>query len=93
MKKVDGVRVYEFSKDSLKKRLLKTLTVAEGSSEPMAGGSAWTLRLEGGAKFSPEEFLREAFLQPEPGDWVRTRMFAEWLTRESLIAPQASLSA
>jgi radical SAM superfamily enzyme YgiQ (UPF0313 family) len=90
LKKVDGVRVYEWSKDSLKKRLLKSLTSAEGESPK---GPVWTVRLEGGAKFSPEEFLRESFLQPEPGDWVRTRMFAEWLTPEAILTAEARESA
>ena len=68
LKKVDGVRVYELSKDSLKKRLLKSLTAEECEGPE---GKTWKVRAAAGGKFSAEEFLRQAFLLPEPGDWVR----------------------
>ena len=80
LKKVDGVRVYELSKDSLKKRLLKSLTAEECEGPE---GKTWKVRAEAAGKFSAEEFLRQAFLLPEPGDWVRTRAFARWLPQET----------
>jgi radical SAM superfamily enzyme YgiQ (UPF0313 family) len=83
LKKVDGVRVYELSKDSLKKRLLKSLTAEECDGPE---GKTWKVRAEAGGKFSAEEFLRQAFLLPEQGDWVRTLAFAQWL-------PQAAKTA
>jgi radical SAM superfamily enzyme YgiQ (UPF0313 family) len=85
LKKTDGVRIYELSKDSLKKRVLKALSAEEAEG---AEGREWVVRVTASAKFSPEEFLREAFSLPETGEWVRTRAFAEWLPQEAL--PTAS---
>jgi hypothetical protein len=73
-------RVYELSKDSLKKRLLKTLS-AEEAEGPQ--GREWRVRAETGAKFSPEAFLREGFALPAPEEWVRVSAFARWLPQEA----------
>ncbi len=81
LKKSNGRRIFELSKDSLKKRILKSL-VAEESEGP--NGREWIVRAEAGAKFSPEEFQLEAFAHPSPEEWVRTRAFAEWLPQEAL---------
>jgi radical SAM superfamily enzyme YgiQ (UPF0313 family) len=78
LKKADGARVYEWSKDSLKKRLLKTLAASE------CGGGEWLVRVTAGNKFSPEEFQREAFAHPAPEEWVRTSAFAAWLPAGAL---------
>ncbi len=81
MKKVDGARVYEFSKDSLKKRVLKSLIAKERDG---LHGKEWVLHAEAGTKFSPDEFMRQAFVLGEPGEWVRTQTFAEWLPQETI---------
>ncbi len=80
LKKNAGRITCEWSKDSLKKKLLTALTAEEVSvdTEPGALGAAvadagkvWVVRVEAAAKFTPEDFLREAFALPYPDDWVR----------------------
>ena len=65
---------YAWSKDSLKKRIVKSLRALKGTGE---GNGTWEVRVEPGAKFDPEEFQREAFALPAPEEWVRVECFAE----------------
>ncbi|HKP94355.1 MAG TPA: radical SAM protein [Fibrobacteria bacterium] len=83
LRKSGGLSVFEFSKDSLKKRLLKTLT-AESGEGPR--GTEWLVRVEAAAKFSAEEFQREAFALPAPEEWVRTAAIAAWLPKAAIAA-------
>ncbi|MDB5105522.1 MAG: hypothetical protein JWP91_3211 [Fibrobacteres bacterium] len=83
LKKVDGVRVYELSKDSLKKRVLSTLTAVEGDGPK---GKEWVVSAQGAGKFVPEDFLRNAFLLPSGEEWMRTTAYAAWLPQEAIIA-------
>jgi hypothetical protein len=77
LRKNAGQITCEWSKDSLKKRLLTALTAdqvaphANQVSRPT--GAEWIVRVEAAAKFNPEDFLREAFRLPTPDDWVRVR--------------------
>lgn len=88
LKKAEGRRVYEMSKDSLKKRLIKTLTAEE---VPGPQGTGWIVRVGAGSKFSPEDFQREAFAMPSPEEWVRSKAFASWLPPGSVaIAPESA---
>ena len=86
LRKVDGACVYELSKDSLKKRLLKSLTAVEVEGP---NGKEWTVDAECAAKFSADEFLREAFLLPASAEWVRSKAFAVWLPQEAIITAAA----
>jgi hypothetical protein len=74
LKKSGNARAYELSKDSLKKRILKAVT-----AEPLGEGQGWLVRVETAVKFSPEEFLRDAFALPAPEEWVRISAQARWL--------------
>jgi hypothetical protein len=53
LKRVDGVQTFEMPKDSLKKRLVLSMTQREAAGE-------WIVELQAGAKFELREFLREA---------------------------------
>ncbi len=90
LKKADGKRVYEWSKDSLKKRLVKTLNAEECHG---ADGKEWLVRVEAGSKFSPEEFQRDAFAHPAPEEWVRTSAFAAWLPADAIIHSGPAVAA
>lgn len=68
LKKNAGRITCEWSKDSLKKKLLTALTAEEVATE---SGKEWVVRVEAAAKFTAEDFLREAFALPYPDDWVR----------------------
>ena len=89
LKKTEGMRGYEMSKDSLKKRLIKTLTAQESEGPE---GKIWILRVQAGIKFSAEEFQRDAFAHPSPEEWVRTSAFAAWLPADCILAAQPGMS-
>jgi radical SAM superfamily enzyme YgiQ (UPF0313 family) len=66
---------YEFTREALRKKLIKSMSV-----EAPAGGVI-TLRLTVGAKFDPAVFAKTAFRLPHPSDWVRIEMestMKEW---------------
>ena len=84
LRKENGLRVCELSKDSLKKRIVNAMEAEE------AGGQ-WIVRVRGAAKFAPLEFLREGFRLPDPEEWVRIRAYAQWLPE--VPAPDGPLAA
>jgi radical SAM superfamily enzyme YgiQ (UPF0313 family) len=63
---------YEFSKDSLRKKILSSLSLPE--KEP----HRWLLSLTVGPKFSVETFLKHAFVLPDPKAWVRISVKASF---------------
>lgn len=67
----DGSLGFEMSRDSLKKRLVKSLTARKTDS-------GWEARVEGGNKFDAGEFLRLAFALPVSEDWSKLKCFAQW---------------
>ncbi len=71
LRKNAGRVTCDWSKDSLKKRLLTALTAEEVSTPT---GNEWIVRVDAAVKFNPEEFLREAFRIPTAQDWVRVRV-------------------
>jgi hypothetical protein len=68
LRKQAGRTVCEWSRDSLKKRIILGLEWAEGAKD---GEAVWEVAVEGGPKFDPGTFLRKAFLLPDPEDWAR----------------------
>jgi hypothetical protein len=63
-KTAEGGYSYDFSKESLRKKILSALTLPDRESDQ------WTLTLTAGPKFSVETFLRRAFVLPDPKAWV-----------------------
>ncbi|HLP43532.1 MAG TPA: hypothetical protein VK465_18670, partial [Fibrobacteria bacterium] len=63
----------EWSKDSLRKRVLTGLTWRETRRD---GETLWEARVQPGPKFDPEEFLRKGFRLEEPDDWARIACYS-----------------
>lgn len=73
LRKQAGRTACEWSRDSLKKRVITGMSFQERSSGAAAG---WEVRVEAGPKFDPEEFLRTAFALPGPEEWARIACYA-----------------
>lgn len=86
LRKYEGKISCEWSRDSLKKRLLTALTAEEVATDHC---SEWVVRVEAAAKFNPEDFLREAFALPTPNDWVRVIARNAYAKGALLISPVA----
>ncbi len=71
----DGALAAEFSRDSLKKKIVNGLTIAEGVK---AGAKTWSVTVQPGPKFAPEDFVRNAFRLAQPHDWVRIQITAQF---------------
>ncbi len=76
LKKSGGLSHCEWSKDSLKKKLIVSL---QSFVQDSGNGQLCRVELGAGAKFNPEEFLRDAFALPTPESWVNVRCEAKWL--------------
>ena len=61
----DGGYRYDFTRESSRKKILSALTLTHEGADP------WTLRLSAGPRFSAENFLKDAFVLPDPRAWVR----------------------
>lgn len=91
LRKQVGRTLCEWSKDSLRKRILTGLEWTGGTGPSGAGGTgpggadgtdgngdgepAWEVLVDAGPKFDPELFLRKAFALPAPEDWARIRCY------------------
>jgi len=64
---------YEFSKESLKKKVLVDCFALQTE------GGFFEVNVLPGPKFNPEEFARTAFALPGSVDWVRIEMVARWI--------------
>jgi hypothetical protein len=74
LRKENGRRICELSKDSLKKRIVKSMEAEENDGR-------WTVRIQGFAKFAPLEFQHEGFRLSSPDEWARVGAYAEWLPK------------
>jgi radical SAM superfamily enzyme YgiQ (UPF0313 family) len=91
LRKSEGRLSCEWSKDSLKKRMLTAL-----SAEEIIDGEnrEWLVRVEAAAKFNPEDFLRDAFALPTSDDWVRilaTNTYSEAIRSMALLMDDAKM--
>lgn len=68
--KKDGSVFYQLSKDSLKKRFIRSLSVQQR-------GSGCTVWLNPDSKLDVQDFFRNAFLLPYPEAWVRIKIRCE----------------
>lgn len=75
-KKEEGVYFLEFSKDSLKKKIMTFFSYALKNAGGVKDYSKVLIELVPGSKFNPEEFVKEAFAYPGENEWVRTRITA-----------------
>jgi radical SAM superfamily enzyme YgiQ (UPF0313 family) len=74
MRKIEeGGYRYDFSKESLRKKILFGLTLPNKESDQ------WTVELSVGPKFLVETFLKNAFVLPDPKAWVRISAEASFL--------------
>lgn len=72
LRKQGGRGECEWSRDSLKKRIIEGMRWSEAKREGEGeGGVRYIVEVDGGAKFDPEEFLRMAFALPGPEEWAR----------------------
>jgi radical SAM superfamily enzyme YgiQ (UPF0313 family) len=61
----EGGYRYDFTKESVRKKILSALTLPDKAPD------LWTLTVTAGPKFSVEAFLKDAFTLPDPKAWVR----------------------
>jgi radical SAM superfamily enzyme YgiQ (UPF0313 family) len=87
LKKNAGRLTCEWSKDSLKKRILTALTAEEIRTE---SGTEWVVTVHAAAKFNPENFLREAFALPASDDWVRILALNSYATADLISSARSS---
>ena len=75
LRKQEGRTLCEWSKDSLKKRIVNGMEWIQAETEDASGKGVWEVTVDAGPKFDPEVFLQKAFALSDPGDWVRIRSY------------------